>query len=75
MSYQLSLNLRLKDGSSFSNFLATANLEALERLRSMVAAAAQGETREPALFLWGVSGSGKTHLLQAACRLAQEFGV
>jgi len=74
MSYQLSLNLRLKDGSSFSNFLATANLEALERLRSAVAAAAQGETREPALFLWGVSGSGKTHLLQAACRLAQEFG-
>ena len=75
MSYQLSLNLRLKDGSSFSNFLATANLEALERLRSAVVAAAQGETREPALFLWGASGSGNTHLLQAACRLAQEFGI
>ena len=75
MSYQLSLNLRLKDGSSFSNFLATTNLEALERLRSMVVAAARGETRESALFLWGVTGSGKTHMLQASCRLAQEFGA
>jgi len=75
MSYQLSLNLRLKDGSSFSNFLPATNLEALERLRATVVAAAQDETRESALFLWGVSGSGKTHLLQAACRLAQEFGI
>ncbi|MDO8596934.1 MAG: DnaA regulatory inactivator Hda [Sulfuricaulis sp.] len=76
MSQQLALNLRLKDGSSFSNFLPGPNREALERLRTAVVAAA---TREKALdkmlFLWGTEGCGKSHLLQAACRLAQELGM
>jgi len=76
MSRQLALNLRLKDGSSFSNFLPGPNREALDRLRAAVVAAA---TREKALdkmlFLWGTEGCGKSHLLQAACRLAQELGM
>ena len=76
MSQQLALNLRLKDGSSFSNYFPGPNREALERLRAAVVAAA---TREKALdkmlFLWGTEGGGKSHLLQAACRLAQELGM
>ena len=76
MSEQLSLNLRLKDASSFSNFLPGSNREALDRLRAaVVSAATQGKAPEPALFLWGADGVGKTHLLQAACRLAQELGA
>ena len=76
MSEQLSLNLRLKDASSFSNFLPGSNREALDRLRAaVVATATQDKTSEPALFLWGADGVGKTHLLQAACRLAQELGA
>lgn len=75
MSHQLSLNLRLKDGSSFSNFFPGPNREALERLRAAVVAAATREkASEQTMFLWGADGSGKTHLLQAACRLAQELG-
>ncbi|MEK7223369.1 MAG: DnaA regulatory inactivator Hda [Pseudomonadota bacterium] len=76
MSQQLALNLRLKDGSSFNNFFPGPNREALERLRAVVVAVA---TREKALdkmlFLWGTEGGGKSHLLQAACRLAQELGM
>ncbi|MHB8535587.1 MAG: DnaA regulatory inactivator Hda [Sulfuricaulis sp.] len=76
MSHQLSLNLRLKDGSSFSNFLAGPNREALERLRAAVVAAATGDKPSAQMFfLWGADGSGRSHLLQAACRLAQELGV
>ncbi|MBI3545949.1 MAG: DnaA regulatory inactivator Hda [Gammaproteobacteria bacterium] len=76
MSAQLSLNLRIKDGSSFSNFLAGANGEVLERLRSAVVAAAQPQKNSPPMiFLWGAQGLGKSHLLQAACRLAQELGI
>lgn len=76
MSHQLSLNLRLKDASSFGNFLPGPNREALERLRAaVVTAATRATASEPMIFLWGAEGSGKSHLLQAACRLAQELGV
>lgn len=75
MSQQLSLNLRLKDGSSFSNFFPAQNREALDRLRAAVIGAAAAQPEERMLFFWGAPGSGKTHLLQAACRLAQELGV
>lgn len=63
---QLPLNLRLRDGSSFENFLPASNREAVERLRLTVQARVSAF-----LFFWGESGSGKTHLLQAACRSMQ----
>ncbi|OGI53963.1 MAG: DnaA regulatory inactivator Hda [Candidatus Muproteobacteria bacterium RIFCSPHIGHO2_02_FULL_60_13] len=76
MNHQLSLNLRLKDASSFGNFHPGPNREALERLRAaVVTAATRDKASEPLMFLWGAEGSGKTHLLQAACRLAQELGM
>lgn len=76
MSGQLVLNLRLKDGSSFENFYAARNREAVERVRGEVEALARGDTGvERALFLCGPFGSGKTHLLQAACRHAQGYGL
>jgi len=76
MNHQLSLNLRLKDGSSFSNFFPGHNQEALERIRaSVMATANHAKTSHQSIFLWGAVGTGKTHLLQAACRLAQELGI
>jgi DnaA family protein len=76
VSQQLSLNLRLKDTSSFGNFLAGPNREALEQLRAAVVQATTQANAKPAMiYLWGAEGSGKTHLLQAACRLAQELGI
>ncbi|BAV32813.1 DNA replication initiation factor [Sulfuricaulis limicola] len=76
MSRQLALNLRLKDASSFGNFLAGPNREALEQLRAaVVQAATQAATKPAMIYLWGAEGVGKTHLLQAACRLAQELGI
>ena len=76
MSHQLSLNLRLKDASSFGNFLSGPNREALEQLRAAVVTAATSDKASvPMMYLWGAEGSGKTHLLQAACRLAQELGI
>jgi len=76
MSAQLSLNLRLKDGSSFSNFLPGANREVLNCLRTAVVTAAVPQKSPPAMiFLWSADGMGKSHLLQAACRLVQELGI
>ena len=86
MSRQLPLNLRLKDSSSFENFLPATHREAVARLRAAVAAlargrpggggggGARGRAPEPVLFLCGALGTGRTHLLQAACRAAQSAG-
>lgn len=67
---QLALKLQLKDGSSFANFYAGRNAQAVRHLEAI----AQGSA-EPVLFLWGEAGGGKTHLLQAACRVAAERGL
>jgi DnaA family protein len=72
---QLALNLRLRDASSFENYFVARNREAVERLQQAVRSL--GDTpHAPAswLYLWGESGTGKTHLLEAACRAAQEQG-
>lgn len=69
MSQQLPLNLTLRDGSSFANFHPGPNLEAVMQVQ----AAAEGRVTGP-VFIWGEAGTGKSHLLQAACRRAQELG-
>lgn len=63
---QLPLSLALPDHASFATFVAGRSAAALEHV-SRVAAG-----RPDTLWLWGARGSGKTHLLQAACRAAGE---
>jgi DnaA family protein len=72
---QLALNLKLRDASSFENFFAGRNREVVERLRQTVRGLA-GIPQAPAswLYIWGETGCGKTHLLEAACRAAQAAG-
>ena len=73
MTNQLALNLRRRDSSSFDNFYSAANREAVACLRRLLAdpPALSGP---PLMFLWGERASGKTHLLEAACRLVQARG-
>jgi DnaA family protein len=68
MHTQLPLNVRLRDGSSFDNYYAPGNQEAVVRLRAFIRA------EGGAVYLWGEVGSGKTHLLEAACLAAAEAG-
>lgn len=62
MSIQLTLGIGLRDDATFSNFYVGRNLQVLHTLKKMVV-----EAGEEVVFLWGESGSGITHLLQAAC--------
>jgi DnaA-homolog protein len=72
---QLALNLRLRDASSFENFFAACNREAVERLQQTVRGLGTASyTPASWLYLWGESATGKTHLLEAACRAAQDQG-
>jgi DnaA family protein len=71
MSAQLALNLRLRDSSSFDNFFPGDNRELVDSLRGMLSRRERGRWL---LFLWGEAATGKTHLLEATCRLADEQG-
>ena len=66
---QLPLAMRLRERAVFESFVPGPNLAAVESLRSI----AQGAGAE-AVWLCGPAGVGKSHLLQAACALAQRSG-
>ena len=56
---QLPLGVRLAETARFDGFVAGPNRETLELL--------SGISPPRLLWLWGRAGTGKTHLLQAAC--------
>jgi DnaA family protein len=60
---QLPLGVRPRAHAVFASFAAGPNIE--------LVAALEGSGADP-LWLWGNSGSGKTHLLQAVCAEAGE---
>ena len=60
---QLALGVRLRADAVFDSFWPGPNAEIVAALRCPSAAP---------LWLWGASGSGKTHLLQAVCAAAGE---
>ncbi len=59
---QLTLGVALTEAHDFANFFPARNQAALAALRQ-VAAGAGG----PLVYLFGAAGTGKTHLLEAAC--------
>jgi DnaA family protein len=62
---QLVLDIGPAAEPDFENYVAGANAEALERVRSLAA----GSLREAIVYLWGEPGSGRTHLLRAALKV------
>jgi DnaA family protein len=62
---QLALGVRLRADAVFESFWPGPNSEIVAALRTASAVP---------LWLWGASGSGKTHLLQAVCAAAGEAG-
>jgi len=58
MSEQLTLGIRLRDDATFENYFAGQNEQVVHNLETQ---------EEPYVFLFGASGTGKSHLLQAAC--------
>lgn len=66
---QLPLGLTLRDSARFDSFYAGPNRETVEGIR----ASACGEG-EPFIYIAGAVGTGKTHLLQAACQQAADCG-
>ena len=66
---QLALRVRLRDWARLETFVAGPNAAAAGALSDTGTGAAR------VLWLWGRAGTGKTHLLQAACAAAGEAGT
>lgn len=66
---QLPLGFRLRDDATFDNYLAVGNQQVLHNVLTLIS----GST-DNFIYLWGTPGSGKSHLLQAACHAAPEHG-
>lgn len=67
---QLVLDIAPAPPPSFDNFVTASNAELVHAINAL----ALQQEPEPLLYLWGTSGSGKTHLLQASVHLALSRG-
>ncbi len=68
---QLALPLSLEDHAAFTTLVPGRNGAAVAHVRALVTGGVRGEV----LWIWGAAGAGKSHLLQAACRDADEAGA
>lgn len=69
MTTQLPLSLRWPRRQRFEHFYAGANAAAVAAVQALAL-----QPGAPWLYLSGTSGSGKSHLLMAACQAAHEAG-
>jgi DnaA-homolog protein len=65
---QLPLHFEFRANQTFDDFFPGSNLEIIAHLQKSIAG--NGERQ---IFLWGESGLGKSHLLQACCQQAQSL--
>ena len=68
-STQLTLNIRLDETATFTNFYSGNNQALLFALHEMINGGG-----ESFLYCWGGEGVGRSHLLQAACQSVHEQG-
>lgn len=67
---QLPLGVQLRHHARFATYVTGGNENALATVRGCWRA----RPATPVIWLWGGPGTGKTHLLQAACAAADEEG-
>ena len=73
---QIALDIGLATGPTLSSFCTGPNEAVVKHLGLWVGAQSSTATRSPVpTYLWGTSGSGKTHLLKAAREALREQGA
>lgn len=70
MLQQMTLAVRLRDDATFANFYVGDNRQIVNYLQQSI----QGQG-ERSIFLWGKTGAGRSHLLQACCHYAEAQGL
>lgn len=64
----MALDISIRDSVSFESFVAGHNRELVHQLREI----ALGRKLQATLLIWGEAGGGKSHLMNASYRLAEE---
>lgn len=67
MAMQLPLQFEFRANQGFSDFFSAGNEDIIMHLKRCLEGIG-----EQHIYLWGAPGQGKSHLLQACCRFAQE---
>lgn len=68
---QLTLNVQLRDSAHFDNFFVTPkNATAVDFLQAFLKS-----NQANYAYLWGKSGAGRSHLLQACCYRAEQLNL
>ncbi len=70
MKIQLPLTFFFKETLSFDNFIVSNNKELIRALKMMVS-----KSGPQSVFVWGLDGSGRSHLCQALYQLAEESNI
>ena len=67
---QIPLQFEFRANQTFDDYFPGSNLEIVTHLQKSIINQAQDQ-----VFIWGESGLGKSHLLQACCHQAQSIGL
>jgi DnaA family protein len=70
---QLLLDIAPDSQPTLDNFVVGRNLELLSALRHALSGNSSSGSSERCFYVWGETGSGKSHLLQACVRAAQDM--
>jgi len=72
---QLSLSVQLPDDETFESFQSQSNHAVAMQLQSFIDLHLNQESHPTALYLFGIKGVGKSHLLHACCTYANKSGL
>jgi len=72
---QLALSVQLPDDETFDSYLSESNSAVVSRLSLFIEKAVQSQSNQPrCLYLFGLTGVGKSHLLHASSAYASKLG-
>lgn len=72
---QLTLSVQLPDDETFASFQSESNQLVVEQVKHFLDHISEQNKKVHSLYLFGLSGVGKSHLLHASCVYADTLGV